>query len=315
MLKNKKIIFFGTTEFSTEVLNYLINLSNVDVVLVVTQPDRKSGRNLKINFSAIKNLCLQKNINFLQPEHNLHILDQILIYKHDILIVCAYGQLIHDTILNLSITLNIHPSLLPKWRGPSPIHYSILYGDKETGVTFAKLNNHMDTGDIYYQQKILILITDTKLILEKKLIILTKNMLDDVLLLIMNNQINAIKQEESQATYSKLITKDILLINWQASAVCIFNKIRAFADDYVSFCQFNNINFKIFKTALVNNDYQQYPKIVVSGQILQFCPEGILVTCNIGTLLIIEWQKENFKKIATRKYFNNIPRFLKNNHD
>ena len=203
-----KIVYMGTPDFSVGPLQNLIKEYNV--IAVVTQPDKEVGRKKEIKFSPVKQCAIENNIKVLQPEKIRVEYDEIIKLNPDIIITCAYGQIIPKELLTLPKygCINIHASLLPKLRGGAPIHKAIIDGYDKTGVTIMYMDEKMDSGDIVYQEEVKIMDTDNVGTLFDKLSVLGSNMIVKVLPDIINNNINPIKQNEEEVTYAYNITRE-----------------------------------------------------------------------------------------------------------
>lgn len=225
-MEDLKVIFMGTPDFSLPILSYLIE--NTNVVLVVTQPDKKKGKNNELSFSPTKKLAIQKNIAVFQPNKIKEDYEIISEINPDIIITCAYGQILPEEILNIPRLgcINVHASLLPKYRGASPIQWALLNGDKTTGVTIMYMDKSMDTGDIIAMESIDIKDSDNVKMLHDKLSILGQKLLAETLPLIIKNQNSRIKQDERKASYTRLIKREDEKIafnnNSLASGIVIF---------------------------------------------------------------------------------------------
>ena len=226
MLKNLKVVFMGTPEFSINVLNKLIE--NTNVIGVVTQPDKIVGKSHDKSFTPIKKVAISHNIKVLQPEKIRKEYDDILELNPDIIVTCAYGQIIPVEILNFPKygCINVHASLLPKLRGGAPIHHAIIDGYDKTGVTIMYMDKGMDTGDIIKSREIPILDTDTVGSLHDKLSILGSELLIETLPSIINGTNDRIKQDETLVTYGYNIKREEEIIDFNKNCREIFNQIR-----------------------------------------------------------------------------------------
>ncbi|MBO69208.1 MAG: methionyl-tRNA formyltransferase [Acidiferrobacteraceae bacterium] len=224
-----RLIFAGTSSFAVPALNKLLETEH-DVVGVYTQPDKRSGRGRKIRTSPVKEFALQHKLPVLQPRNldNEHY--YLLETKPELVIVVSYGVILPQHILNIPDKgcLNIHASLLPRWRGAAPIQRAIESGDERTGVTLMQVDQGLDTGDILLQSSIPINKADTYGSLHEKLAQLGAITLIDVLRDIADGKTKATKQNHSEATYAKKVTKEESWINWDGSAKAIVQKICAF---------------------------------------------------------------------------------------
>lgn len=234
-----RLIFAGTPEFAKVALQALIDHQdelNIDIVAVYTQPDRKAGRGQKLTPSPVKELALSHNIPVEQPisfslksENGQVSRETLANYRPDVMIVCAYGLILPIGVLGTPTfgCLNIHASLLPKWRGAAPIQRAILADDATTGITIMQMNQGLDTGDMLYKLPCDITNTDTTQTLHDKLAKLGGVAMTTVLKDLATYQANAKPQDDSLANYAKKISSDEGQINWQNSAHHINRQIRA----------------------------------------------------------------------------------------
>ena len=225
-MKKIKVVFMGTPEFSVPVLEGLID--NYDVVGVVTQPDKEAGRKKEIKFSPIKEVALKYNIKVFQPEKIRKEYEDILALKPDIIITCAYGQIIPKEILDYPKygCINVHASLLPKLRGGAPIHHAIIDGYSKTGITIMYMDVNMDTGDIISQEEINIDDNMNVGVLHDKLSIMGKELLLKTLPDIIGGKATPIKQNDDEATYAYNIKREEELLDFNKTAKEVYNQIR-----------------------------------------------------------------------------------------
>ena len=207
-MKNKKVVFMGTPEFSIPVLEMLIE--NTNVVLVVTQPDSYVGRKHELKYTPVKECALKHNIPVFQPEKVREETDEILKYNPDIIITCAYGQIIPSVLLDTPKykAVNVHASLLPKLRGGSPLHRCIIDGYSETGVTIMYMAPGMDDGDIITQKSIKIEDTDNVGTIHDKLSIIGRDLLLETLPSIFNGTNGRTRQDENEVTFAYNIKRE-----------------------------------------------------------------------------------------------------------
>ena len=227
----KPLVFFGTEDFSLPSLQALIEIG-WPIKLVVTKPDSKKGRGLEVTQPAVKSIAQRNHIPVLQPQNILSIKNHLLETGAELAVLVAYGKIIPAEIINIfpAGVINVHPSLLPKYRGPAPIEAAIINGDKVTGVTLMKLSPKMDAGPIYLQEEILLTGAEERPELYKKLANIGSEMLAKHLEAIAAGSVPAIAQNDSLASYTKLLSKDDGLINLNEPAVLIERKIRAYLD-------------------------------------------------------------------------------------
>ncbi|MFA6919042.1 MAG: methionyl-tRNA formyltransferase [Patescibacteria group bacterium] len=228
-----KIVFFGTPEFAANYLQSLLSDSDFDIIGVVTQPDKPAGRNQEIIFSPVKQIAKEKEIKVFQPEilkNNLEIIDQLKNIKPDLFVVVAYGSIIPQEILDIPKfgVINVHPSLLPKYRGASPIQSALLAGEKKTGVTIMLIDAKMDHGSILTQKEIELTGEETNDYLHKKIADTAADLLGKTVKDYLSGKIKPQEQDHSLATFCKVIDKSQAQINWSDSAQEIKQKIYAF---------------------------------------------------------------------------------------
>lgn len=261
-MKKYRTIFFGTPQFAVPALESLIKDNRFDVVAVVTEPDQKSGRGKKIVFSPVKLTAMKYNITVLQPEKMQAISYKLKAKSFDAAVVCAYGQIIPKKILEITKYgfINIHPSLLPKYRGPSPIQTAILNGDRKTGVTIIKVDEKMDHGPILAQQGLEFpnkyQISNDQisklnyLEISKILSKLGAELLIKILPGYLEGKIKPKAQDHKKATFTKLIRKEDGLINWNEPVEIIERRIRAYFPWPGTYTFLNKKRFKIIKAHL-----------------------------------------------------------------
>lgn len=292
-----KIVFFGTGEFSATILKGLID-NNHNVVAVVSQPDKVNARNNKIVFSSIKKYCLEQNL----PIHQFNKLniegEEILqSYDADLFITASYGQIIKQNILDIPKlgTVNVHTSLLPKYRGPAPIQWAILNGEKKTGVTIMRTELGLDTGNIYLQKEIKIEPEDTSSSVFNKLATLGIECLEEFLNNNENYLENSIPQDESKATYYPMIQKSDYLLNFNACAFDLCNRIRALENCYFLY---KGSRYKVLFA--VPNEKQGE-----SGEILS-CngKQGLIIGCKDKSIEVVTIQPEGKQKMFALQYMN-----------
>ncbi len=252
-MKKYQVIFFGTPEIALPTLHSLAESEEIEVVAVVTQPDKPAGRHLEMTQSAVKVLAEKSGIPVLQPESlrdNEEFTDLIRELKPDAFVIISYGQIIPKKILNIPKhgALNIHVSLLPKYRGASPIQQALLNGESATGITIIKINEKMDAGDILFVKKLPISDEDTAESLGQKLGVMGGEFITPVLLDYIDGHLRPIPQNHAQATFCSKIEKDDGRIRWtEQTAQEIFNQIRAFTPWPSCFTSWDGKRLKIIE--------------------------------------------------------------------
>jgi len=227
----KPLVFFGTEQFSLPSLQALID-AKWPVELVVTKPDSKRGRGLGLAEPAVKSLATKNNIPVTQPEELSEIEDKLITIGAELAVLVAYGKIIPQEIIDIFPLgiINVHPSLLPKYRGPAPIEAAILNGDDLTGVSLMRLSAKMDAGPVYAQSKLRLSGNEKKPELYATLAQMGASLLLDKLDVIASGKLNAAVQDDSLASYTQLLKKDDGLIDFEESALVIERKIRAYAN-------------------------------------------------------------------------------------
>ena len=296
-----KVVYMGTPEFSVEPLKIINKMC--DVVLVVTQPDKKIGRKQEIKYSPVKEFALENNIEVFQPERIKKDYQVVLDKKPDLIITCAYGQIIPKEILEFPKykCINIHASLLPKYRGGAPIHHSIINGDEYTGVTIMYMEDKMDSGDILYQEKIKIEENDNVGTMFNKLSILGAKMIEAFLPKFILGDFNPIKQVEEDVTYAYNISKEDEKIDFNKTSREIYNKIRGLNPFPVGYALLDNKRVKLFLSRIGNSS-----KNAQNGEIINIYPDGIGIKTKDGEIIITELQIEGKSRTKVKDYLNGI---------
>lgn len=294
-----KIIFMGTPDFSVSALEEMYN-NGYNVVLAVSQPDKPSGRDLKIRPTPVKQYALEHNIEILQPEkikNNMEFINKLRELEPDIIVTAAYGKILPQEILSLPkiACLNIHASLLPKYRGAAPIQWSIINGDKVTGITIMKMDEGMDTGDIILQKEISIEDNETYGTLYEKLKILGGKLLINVLKNIEN--ISPVKQGDNY-TMAPMIEKSLGLINFNKSALYINNLVRALNPTPGAYFVYDNKTYKVWETSVIqSNSDKKVGEFVFSDS-----KNGLQIQTSEGILNIKVIQATNSKRMNILDY-------------
>ena len=300
-MEKLKIVYMGTPDFSVGPLEKLNDEYNI--IAVVTQPDKEIGRKKEIKFSPVKEFALKNNIKVLQPIKIRNDYKEILDLNPDIIITCAYGQIIPKELLDFPKygCINIHASLLPKLRGGAPIHKAIINGYDKTGVTIMYMDEKMDSGDIIYQEEIKIEDDDNAGTLFDKLSILGSNMIIKVLPNIINNNINRTKQDESKVTYAYNITREEEKIDFNKSTKDVYNQIRGLNPWPVGYANLDDKKIKIYSSKIGNSS-----KNASVGEIINIYNDSIGVKTLDGEIIITELQVEGKKKMNVKDYLNGI---------
>jgi methionyl-tRNA formyltransferase len=307
-----KIVFFGSSGFAVPILEELAR--NENVALVVTQPDREKSRALKVAPTAVKSKAEELGIKIFQAG-NVNTGEAIAFLKKfnaDLFIVVSFGQILSKEILELPrlYCLNIHASLLPKYRGAAPINWAIANGEKETGITIIRMNEKMDEGDIMLKEVVPISDKDNAIILSEKLSKKGASLLLDGISLIKDNAVEFSVQDNREATYAPKLKKEDGLIAWKKSAEEIVNRIRAFVPWPGCYTHLDKKMLKIWKTMPVTESdtvCRRARRHTVSdrskpGAILEANKTGILVKTGKGSLLIEELQLEGSRRMTAEEF-------------
>lgn len=292
----------GTPAFAVPSLEML--LARYDVAGVVTQRDKPQGRGLKLAPPPVKILAMERGIPVLQPQtlKNEEIIAELKSLEADVFVVAAYGKILPKIILEIPPRgcMNVHASLLPKYRGAAPIPWAIANGETKTGITTMLMNERMDAGDILLQEEIPILPSDTGGTLHDTLSVLGAQVLEKTLALLEENKLKPVKQNEVDATYVSMIKKEDLMVDWNQPARSIANRVRAFSP---SPCLSAFIHGKRVK--LVRADVLEGREDVsaVPGQVVDIDKErGIIVATQKDMAAISELQEEGKKKMGFQEY-------------
>lgn len=300
-MSDKRIVFMGTPEFAVPVLNELIK--NYNVVLVVSQPDREKDRKGNLLMTPTKKLAIDYNIDVYQPTKIKEEYEKLLNYKPDIIITCAYGQILPNEILNYPKygCINVHGSLLPKYRGGAPIHHAIINGEKETGITIMYMDSKMDSGDIIYQSKIEIGDNDNLDKIYKEMSFLGARTLLEILPQIFEGTNSRIKQDETLVSFGLNITKEEEKIDFNQSSLRIHNKIRGLSSIPGAYALINDKRMKIYESKLTD-----IPSKNVPGTIVKIDKNGILVSTNDKDIIITDIKLEGKKRCLVKDFINGI---------
>lgn len=253
-MMNTRVVYMGTPDFSLEPLKYLIE--NANVVLVVTKKDALVGRKKELTPSPVKKLALENNIEVFCPNSLKKEYQKILDVKPDIIITCAYGKILPKELIDYPKygCINIHASLLPKYRGAAPIQWSLINGEEKTGITLMYMDEQMDTGDIIDSVEYKILESDDVGTLHDKLSVLGRVILEKNYKNIINGNIQRIKQNDEEASYAPMIKREMEEINFNDLVENIHNKVRAFSPWPLVKTTINGEEVKIVKTHYVKKD-------------------------------------------------------------
>lgn len=294
-----KIIFAGTPHFAAAALEALL-AQQFAVAAVLTQPDRPAGRGMQLTPSPVKQLALAHGLPVLQPASlkSAEVQHTLAEYAADAMVVAAYGLILPPAVLELPRLgcLNIHASLLPRWRGAAPIQRAMLAGDKETGISIMQMDAGLDTGDVLLKKSCPITEHDTAQTLHDKLAALGAESIVEALHLLEQNRLVRVAQDNAQATYAAKLSKAEAQIDWASDAAQIARAVRAYNPFPVATASFNDTPIKIWQ-ASVRDDLAGKP-----GTVLSVEKTGIIVACGQGALCLEVLQRPNAKALPAAQF-------------
>ncbi len=297
-----KILFMGTPEFSVKVLQGLID--HYDVVGVVTQPDKEVGRKREVRFSPVKELALKNDIRVYQPVKIKEEYKDLLKLDVDMIVTCAYGQIIPKVLLDFPPygCINVHASLLPKLRGGAPIHKAIINNYPRTGVTIMYMVEKMDAGDIISQVDTPILPTDNVGTLHDRLSEMGTKLLLETIPKIVSGDIHPIKQKEEEVTYAWNISREEEKIDFSKDTIDIFNQIRGLNPWPGAYAILDGNIVKIYDSRISNSFFTTRK----NGEIGKIYEDGIGVSTHDGEIIITEIQFAGKRKMRVKEYLNGV---------
>jgi methionyl-tRNA formyltransferase len=299
-----RVVFMGTPDIAAVCLKKIL-ADKFSVVGVYTQPDRPKGRGMKLTVSPVKQIALEEGIPVFQPENfrDEETVQQLRALKPDVCAVVAYGQILPQKVLDIPTCgcINIHASILPKYRGSAPYQWAVLNGEKETGVTAMYLVRQMDAGDIIDVSKTAIGENETAGELLERLAPLGAQLLSKTLSRFASGEeILHTKQDEAQVTYAPMLDKSMCPIVWSKSAQQVHNLVRGLHPWPVATMELNGVTFKIHETRIVEGNG-------VPGTILRLSKEGLVIACGEGAIEISSLQAEGGKRMSAADYFRGHP--------
>lgn len=301
-----KIIFMGTPDFSATVLDGLLADENYEILAVVTQPDRKVGRKKELKMTPVKELALRHQLPIFQPEKlsGSPEMEELIQLGADGIVTAAFGQFLPSKLLNAHrFAVNVHASLLPKYRGGAPIHYALINGDAEAGVTIMEMVKEMDAGDMIAARSIPILDTDNVGTLFEKLAVLGRDLLLDTLPAYIAGSIKPVPQDETQATFSPNIRPEEEVLDWTKTNRQLFNQVRGMYPWPVAHTLLEGQRFKIYEAEVCEGEGQP-------GQILSLTKKELVVACGEGALSLKLVQPAGKPKMPIADYLNGAGRQL-----
>jgi methionyl-tRNA formyltransferase len=307
MAARMKVVFAGTPEFAAVALRALVD-AGFDIPLVLTQPDRPAGRGMQLQASAVKQVALAHGIEVLQPlslrmdskdpqraEEAKAAHERLLATDYDVMVVAAYGLILPRSTLDIKPCINIHGSLLPRWRGAAPIHRAIESGDPDTGVTIMEMEEGLDTGPMLSMEHLPILDTDTTGTLHDKLAAMGGRMIVEALHKMAAGGLQAVPQPEEGVTYAAKISKEEAKLDLARPAPELARKVRAFNPFPGAHAQAGGVTVKFWNAQAVDGKGRP-------GQVLSADAEGIVVACGKGALRVTELQKPGGKRLAAGEF-------------
>ncbi|HEY0551163.1 MAG TPA: methionyl-tRNA formyltransferase [Verrucomicrobiae bacterium] len=304
-----RLVFMGTPPLAATVLEALLAEEAFNVVAVVTQPDQPKGRDLKLQPSAVKELALKKNLPVLQPgrARDEIFITQVRELAPDLIVVAAYGQILPQSLLDIPRfgCLNVHTSLLPKYRGAAPIQWAIINGDAETGVTIMKMDAGLDTGAIVSEERTPILPEDDSQTMHDRLAHLGSALLTQTIPDYVAGKIVPRPQPAEGASYARKIIKEDGRLDWSQPALALWNRVRGLTPWPGTFTSFQNAG----ALGLIKIWRVEHLEILsgVPGEILSANRDGIVVACGAGALRILELQREGGKRLSAQQFLAGQP--------
>lgn len=297
----KSVVFMGTPDFAVPALESLIKSDEYDVKLVVSQTDKPQGRHQELVAPPVKQIALQYGIEVFQPKtlKTDEAYEKIASYKPDFIIVAAYGKILPQRVLDIPVygCVNLHGSLLPKYRGAAPIQWSVINGEKKTGLTSMLMDAGLDTGDILLVSETEIGENETAGELFDRLAEMGPELLFRTLSGLADGEIAPVKQNEEEATYVSVLSKEMAAIDWNESALSIHNKIRGMSPWPVAKTSFDGKLLKVYSSLVTDRRTNGIPGT------LSVCSGRIYVACGDGMLLeITELQLEGAKRMSAADF-------------
>lgn len=293
----------GTPDFSVPILHRLIH-QEYEIILVVTQPDRPKGRKKTLTPSPVKVEAEKHGLTIYQPERLKDDYQKIVEMDVDLIVTAAYGQILPKALLEHPTygCINVHASLLPELRGGAPIHYAILQGKKETGITIMYMEEKLDAGDILTQETVIIEDTDDVASLHNKLAVVGASLLEKTIPLLFSGQLTPIKQDEKKATFAPNITREKEKIDWRHTSLDIYNQIRGLRPWPVAFTTIEGKRLKVWRGQLNNECYPN----AQPGEIVQIMDNhAFVVACGDKKgIYLTEVQPEGKKRMTAASFIN-----------
>lgn len=299
-MKDLKVIFMGTPNFAVPILDMLIKETNV--VLVVTQPDKEVGRKKNVLMPPVKEEAKKYGIEVFQPKKIKEEMDKILSTECDIIITCAYGQILPKEILNYPRLkcVNVHASLLPKYRGGAPIHWCLVNGEEKSGVTIMYMDEHMDTGNMISKEECVINDTDNVGTLHEKLSLIGRDLLYKTLPSIIDETNESIKQDNDEASVAPNITREMEHLDFSLSGKEIVNKVRGLNPCPMANMLVNGEEYKVLEARFIKSDN------TTTWKVMNVTKESFAIGCLDGYVEILKLKPFGKKVMDTKSFLNGI---------
>lgn len=308
-----RIVYMGTPDFAVGPMDAMIRAGH-QIVLAVTQPDKKKGRGKELAFPPVKECAIRHGIEVFQPVRikSQEAVEKLRQYDADIFVVAAFGQILSQEILDMPKygCINIHASLLPKYRGAAPIQWAIINGEKETGVTIMQMDAGLDTGDMLLKETVPIDEKETGETLHDKLSTVGARLIVKALLLIENGQTEPLKQADEESCYAKMLDKELGHIDWKRSAVEIERLIRGLNSWPSAYTELEGKTLKIWEADVVEPSSSRYallkeaePGLIqMPSAVIEVIKDEIVVVCGEGLLGIRQLQLAGKKRMQTKEF-------------
>ena len=297
-----RILFMGTPDFAVSVLDGLVKSGN-EIIGVFTRKDAPKNRKMKLFPPPVKVYAEKHGITVYQPGSlkNEKWVKALKELSPDLIVVAAYGKILPPYVINMPKygCINVHASLLPKYRGASPINAAILNGEKETGITIMQMNEGLDTGDILFSESVKISPDECFDQLHDRLAVLGSEMIVKAVKLIENGDVHPVKQDDSFSSYAPLIKNEDALIDFSKDSASVSQMIRAFDPVPGAFCFLEGKKIKLFRSVLIDNSVSEDP-----GRILKADKNGLVIGCKEGTISVKELQEAGGKRMPVSAYLS-----------
>lgn len=300
-MKDLKVVFMGTPDFSVPVLDALIK--NTNVIMVVTQPDKLVGRKKELTPTPVKRFALENNIEVFQPIKIREDYERIMEVNPDIIVTCAYGQIVPKVILDLPKygCINVHASLLPKYRGGAPIHKCLIDGEDKTGVTIMYMAEGLDTGDMISKAEYIINEYDNVGTLHEKLSLIGADLLIETLPSIIDGTCARIKQNDDESSYASVIKREDERLDFNKTSKEILNHIRGLNPWPLANLELDGLEIKVFEAYSEKNDSTK-----TNGEIIDIKKDAIGIKTDDGIVYITKIKPFGKKEMFVRDYLNGI---------